>query len=73
MSDTRTQSEKDFHNHNIRWGSDGYPILKTKRGWIWQESFGIKGAPTVFKTKKACGEAIERYIDVLCDKAAGRI
>ena len=73
MSDTRTQAEKDFHQHISMWGSDGYPILKVKNGWIWTDFCGVKGAPIVYKTKRACTFAIERFLDVLCDKAAGRL
>jgi hypothetical protein len=68
-----SENERRFLNHNIRWGSDGYPITKVKGGWIWHESWGIKGTPVVYKTKKAAGEAIEKYVDILADKAAGRI
>lgn len=70
---TLTENERRFLTHNTRWGSDGYPITKIKGGWVWHESYGVKGAPVVFKTKKAAGEAIENYIDILCDKLAGRI
>ncbi len=68
-----TEGENQFLQHNSRWGSAGWPIQKVKGGWIWTEFFGVKGAPTVYKTKKAAGEAIERYIEVLLDKLAGRV
>lgn len=68
-----TQAESDFMGHMTMWGSDGFPIMKVKGGWLWKEAFGIKGAPVVYKTKKACKEAIEKYLAVLRDKSAGRI
>lgn len=68
-----TEAENAFLRHWMRWGSAGYPIQKVgTRHWIWVEAFGIKGAPTVYKTKKAAGEAIEAYVSALRDRAAGR-
>lgn len=68
-----TQAESDFLNHITMWGSAGYPIDKVKGGWVWREAFGVKGAPTVYKTKKAAAKAIEAYCGILCDKVAGRL
>jgi len=68
-----TENETSFLQQNTRWGSDMYPLMKVKRGWIWTEFCGVKGAPTVYKTKREAGEAIERYIDILIDKTAGRL
>lgn len=34
---------------------------------------GVRGAPTVYRTKRECVEAIERYLDILRDKMAGRL
>lgn len=66
-------NERQFLNHMHMWGSDAYPVRKLSNGkWIWDEFFGVKGAPIVYRTKRECVAAIERYIDVLCDKAAGR-
>lgn len=73
MTDNRTQAEKDFQRHITMFGSDGYPVQKYGRGWHWIDFWGVKGAPTVYKTKRAAHEAIERYLDILCDKAAGRL
>ncbi len=74
-TDNRSQAEKDFHRHMMMWGSDGFPVqkLKSGRGWIWAEFWGVKGPPTVYKTKRAAFAAVEAYIGVLCDKAAGRL
>lgn len=66
-------AEKEFLDHMQRWGSDAYPLQKVSRGWVWNEAFGIKGAPVVYKTKREARQAIERYIDALLDKNAGRI
>jgi hypothetical protein len=66
--------ESDFLQHMGRFGSDAYPVQKVSGGrWIWRECWGVKGAPTVYKTKRECVQAIERYIDVLIDKTAGRL
>lgn len=68
-----TVAESDFLQHVQRWGSDGYPIQKAKSGkWLWVKISGIKGAPTVYKTKAAATAAIGAYIDILLDKHAGR-
>ena len=64
-----TQAESDFLGHMMRFGSDGYPVQKAGRNWQWVEFWGIKGAPTTYKTKRAAFEAVERYIDVLIDKS----
>ena len=69
---TMSQPEYDFLAHMQRWGSSGYPVRKLSRGWLWDEFCGVKGAPVVYKTKRECVAAIEAYIHVLCDKAAGR-
>lgn len=71
--DTRSENETRFHNHMGRWGSDGYPIRKVRSGWVWDEFCGVKGAPTVYKTKRAASSAIETFLDILCDKSAGRL
>lgn len=70
--DQRTDAERDFHGHMMMFGSAGYPIRKVGRVWIWEDFWGVKGSPTTYKTKKAASEAVERFIHVLCDKAAGR-
>ena len=67
-----TAEEKSFLGHMNMFGSEGYPVRKVKGGWVWAEFFGVKGAPVIYKTKKACVAAIETYIDILIDKNAGR-
>ena len=68
-----TQAESDFMTHMGRWGSDGYPVRKVGRNWHWIEFWGVKGAPTVYKTKRDAVKAIEAYLDILRDKSAGRL
>ena len=69
-----TEGENQFAQHMSRWGSDGYPCRKVGNcKWVWDECYGVKGAPVVYKTKKACHAAIEAFLAVLIDKRAGRI
>jgi hypothetical protein len=64
-------NENDFLHHHTRWGSDGYPIMKMGTGrWAWSESFEIKGAPVVYRTRKAAAKAIEDYVDSLLARIA---
>lgn len=68
-----SESEDNFLGHMMMWGSAGYPIRKVGSGrWIWDEFWGVKGAPTVYKTKRDAFASVERYIDVLIDRKAGR-
>lgn len=75
ITDNRPQAERDFQRHMSRWGSDGYPVRKVGRGsrWIWDDCWGVKGPPVVYRTKRAAFEAVEAYLGILCDKAAGRL
>ena len=69
-----TESENAFLSHNVRWGSDMYPVRKLRAGvWIWDDFAGVKGAPTVYKTKRAAVAAIEAYLEILVAKTAGRL
>jgi len=65
--------ENDILRHWSRWGSDGYPIRKMGRHWHWVESFGVKGAPVVYKTKRQAVAAFERYVAILIERSAGRL
>jgi hypothetical protein len=74
FSPNLSEGENQILQHVGRWGSDGYPVRKLSAGrWIWDESFGVKGAPVVYKTKRAAVQAFERFVDVLIDRHAGRI
>jgi hypothetical protein len=72
-SNLLTQAESDFLRHMSRWGSDGYPIQKAGRKWFWTDFWGCKGSPIAYKTKREAATAIESYISLLGDKAAGRL
>lgn len=67
-----TESEGNFLRHMMMFGSDGYPVQKAGSRWIWVEFWGVRGAPVVYKTKRAAVAAVERYIDILIDRKAGR-
>ena len=73
MNQHLTQAESDFLRHVGMFGSDGYPVQKVGRNWQWMEFWGVKGAQTTYKTKRECVAAIEKYIDILIDKSAGRL
>ena len=49
-----TVPESDWLQHMGMFGSDAYPVQKAGRGWLWTECWGVKGAPVVYKTKRAC-------------------
>jgi hypothetical protein len=75
-SNPLTEAERNILRHISRWGSDGYPIRKlTGRNprWVWDEMYGVKGAPVVYKTKREAVTAFEDYLDVLRAKLAGRL
>lgn len=71
--DNRTDAERRWHLHMSRWGRDGYPIRKRGRTWIWETAFGVGGAPVSYRTKREAVAAVEVFIGILCDKAAGRL
>lgn len=60
-----SEDEKALLTHTTMFGSDGYPIRKLGRGWYWD--FRSLSAPEVYKTKRECLAAFERFIDVLVD------
>ena len=65
MTRTLTEDERALMQHVTMWGSDGYPVRKLGRKWIWGEWRSVKGPPTVFRTKRAAVESFERYLDFL--------
>ena len=73
MYATLSKGENEWLTHMSRWGSDGYPICKRGRGWVFERAYGVGGAPTVFKTKRAAVTQCELFYDILRDKAAGRM
>lgn len=69
-----TVAESDWLQHVSMFGSAGYPVQKlAPHRWIWREMWGVNGAPTVYRTRRECVAAIERYHDFLLDKHAGRL
>lgn len=68
-----TVAESDWLQHVTMFGSAGYPVRKVGRTWQWMEFWGVKGAPTVYRTKRECVAAIEAYHGILLDKHAGRL
>lgn len=66
-----TEDERWLLDHVCRWGSDGYPILRLKRGWLINSDFrGVPHFPTVFKTKRAAVNQLEAFLDVLREALA---
>ena len=68
-----TQAESDFLGHIMMFGSAGYPVQKVRSSWQWVEFWGVKGPPITYKTKRDAVAAVERYIEILLDKNAGRV
>lgn len=68
-----TDNERHLMTHISRFGSDGYPIEKLGRGWVWQRAFGAGGSPIVYRTKREATHAFEAYMSILRDRLAGRI
>jgi hypothetical protein len=69
-----SENENNWLNHMIRWGLDGYPVLRLRAGkWIVEDFFGVRGAPVVYKTKKQAVGACEKFEQILLDKKAGRL
>lgn len=64
--------EERLMNHVTMFGSDGYPIGKLGRGWVWSWST-VTGPPVVFKTKKAAVEYVEQFLGILRDAWSGRL
>lgn len=62
-----SEDERALMSHISRWGSDGYPVRKTGRGWTWGPWRSIQGPPTVFKTKREAVAMFERFLDVLLE------
>lgn len=61
-------AESDWLQHMTRFGSDGYPVRKVGRNWQWVEFWGVRGAPTVYRTKREAVAACERYESILIER-----
>lgn len=71
---TLSEAENNFLRHVQMWGSCSWPVRKVSPAkWVWFDFWGVKGAPTVYKTKRDAMHAVDTYIGILCDKAAGRL
>lgn len=68
-----SQAENDFLRHISMWGSAGYPVRKLGRGWIVSDFWGVKGPPKVYRTKREVVAYVELFLEILRDKAAGRL
>lgn len=62
-----TKDERDLLDHLCMWGSSAYPIEKRGRGWHWRDWRGVKGSPTVYKTKREAFAAFGRFRDMLLE------
>jgi hypothetical protein len=66
--------EERLMNHISMFGSDGYPIGKLGRGWVWLWSWDtVTGPPTVWKRKKDAVAYVEKFLDILHEAWAGRL
>jgi hypothetical protein len=69
-----SDDEQALLQHIMRWGSDGYPVKKVgSHHWAWGPWRGINGPPVVFPRRRDAVASFEAYIDILCDKKAGRL
>ena len=68
-----TEDERALLTHISRWGSDGYPVRRVGRGWMWGEWRSIKGPPVIFRTKREAVASFEAFESILIDAYAGRI
>lgn len=59
-----TQEERALLQHVSMFGSDGYPVRKLRRGWVWGTD-SVKGPPVVFGTKAEAVAAFESFLDIL--------
>lgn len=60
-----TNEQNALLAHALMFGIEGYPIQKISGRWMWVEAFGVKGSPTVYKTKKAAVAAFEGWISAM--------
>ncbi len=68
-----TEDERALLTHVMRWGSDGYPVERIGRAWHWRDWRSVRGAPTVYRTKREAVAAFEAFHGILLDALAGRI
>lgn len=68
-----SEDEEALLVHIGRWGSAGYPVRKSGRGWAWGPWRSIKGSPIIYRTKRESVTSFEAYLEILLDAKAGRI
>ncbi len=68
-----TENENSVLRHWSMFGSDGYPIIRRGSRWWVDGIRGCGACPSGFGTKREAVAQWERYIDILIDRAAGRI
>lgn len=64
-----SENERALLSHVLMWGSDGYPVAKLGRKWQVADAFGVKGPPTIFKTKRAAVAQFEAWINQAVERA----
>jgi len=67
------ENEAFVLNQWSMFGSDGYPIIERGGRWWVDGIRGCGACPAGFRTKREAVAQWERYIDILIDRAAGRI
>lgn len=61
-------AERQLLNHVTMFGSDGYPVQRVGSRWQWVDAFGVKGAPTTFKTKREAVALFEQWQDLMRER-----
>ena len=67
MSDL-TDDEAALLYHVACWGSDGYPIERSGRGWVVRAWRSVKGSPIVYRTKSAAVDHFEAWLDLALER-----
>lgn len=75
---TLTERETFMLNHITRFGSEGYPVRKAGRYWVWEYGFSpehpdFHSSRTMYRTKKEAVHSFELHLEILRDKKAGRL
>jgi hypothetical protein len=65
VADPLTPAERALLTHVTMFGSDGYPVQRVGSSWQWVDAFGVGGAPTVYRTKRAAVAAFELWLEAM--------
>lgn len=65
-----SRDERELLAHITMFGSDGYPVAKLGRRWIVADAFGVKGPPTVFRTKREAVASFEAWYALARERMA---